>query len=386
MMKINKKSSESLIMLGAVVIILIAGVGIASSGFQFGISSGFTTAYEGVKPSFQGVYYQQRAHEQDFRGTQMNWDADDDKKGLPDIEGEMTSIFLPIDVRASQIPDFIPQARAIALEDANTDPVNTYTWEIDNMAYKMEEYDLKWFVSLEAGYDSTGILQDAESDNQRYNDVEVWFKLDTSPSWIFEGADQSYFTVGKIEVDYVQKQGREIGKIDVSPESQGTAMTLFYQPYGSPVDFDEETWKGYESSGVRLNPEVFRDTLYTMIRLDDFGTQQDWGIGWIATEGDIVTWEFTVKVFVIGEWELIDVQDVSELELDEESGYGRESKFETVVGFDFERWWGENWTLETKLVTFFIAILLLAGVVIIAYGFATAYAGNLARTAGAGVV
>jgi len=126
--KTMKGLSKSSNLIALVFVIAVAGLALAFSGvLPQSISAGFTTAYEGVKPSFHGVYYEGFAYEGTaFRGTQMDFDVDDPEWGLPDLEGEMTSIFLPIDIGIGDIPDWVPQSRAIALETANTDPVNEY--------------------------------------------------------------------------------------------------------------------------------------------------------------------------------------------------------------------------------------------------------------------
>jgi len=341
----------------------------------YSISSGFTTAYEGVKPSFQGVYYENIAYEQGIRGTQLNFDPDDPRTGLPDLEGEMTSIFLPKDVSFADIPDWVPQARAIALSDQTGEPVEEYEWIVDNTAYRMEEYDLKWFVSMEAGFDTYGIF-DEEGNNQRWSNAEIWFKLDTSPNWIFEGADETHFTVAKIVVDYVEKEGHDIDRIDVSPESQGTAVSLFYMPYGEAINLDEENFRGFAVGKTRLNPEIFRNELYTMIRLDNFGSQAWWEGVSRKYSSDVVTWEFTVKVFVVGEWILKDIQDASELT---EGGYGRQVQIETT-GFTFD--WIEFWSWDVKIGFLLAIIAVFIGIIFLIYAFATSYASALGGRAG----
>jgi len=371
-----KKRDEAYNLIALILIVAVAGGAIWYLGvFPQSVTSGFTTAYEGVKPSFQGVYWGEVAYEQGIRGTQLNFDPDDPRRGLPDLEGEMTTIFLPKDVSFGDVPSWIPQSRAIALADKSGDPVEVYEWIIDKTAYKMEEYDLKWFVSMEAGFDTYGIF-DEEGNNQRWSNAEIWFKLDTSPNWIFEGADETYFTVAKIAVDYVEKDGHDKDQIDVSPESQGTAVSLFYMPYGESINVDEENFRGFAVGETHLNPEIFRNELYTMIRLDNFGTQAWWEGATRHYSSDVVTWEFTVKVFVVGQWELKDIQDASELI---EGGYGRQVQIKQT-GFVFD--WVEFWSLELKLGVILATIAIFAGIILLIYAFATSYAKAMGRKAG----
>jgi len=367
-------------MFALVIIVTIAGgFYLIYGGTSLSIATGSASNYEGVKPSFYGVYYEGFAYEgSSFRGTQMDFDADDPRTGLPDLEGEMTTIFLPKDVSSNDVPNWVPESRALNLEYMSGKPVKVYQWTVDKIAYQMEEYDLKWFVSMEAGYDTFGIF-DEEGNNQRWHNAEIWVKMDTNPSWIFEGADKTYFTVGKILVDYVEVEGHNTDKIDVSPESAGTAVSFFYAPYGEPIDLDEEDFRGFAIGETYLNPQVFRNELYVPLRLDDFGSQ-----AWFEDlsrkyQGDIVTWEFTVKVFVFGEWELKDEQDITDLT---EGGYGRRVKT-TTTGADIK--WEEILTTENKFIALIFILIITAGVVIIAYGLAQGYGAGLAMRAGGGV-
>ena len=294
----------------------------------------YTTGYDGVKPAFEGVLYEGNAYEGGTftRGTFLDFDPDDPKFGMCNIEGEMTSIFLPKDLKLGEIPDYVPSSRVGLLDLMDTEP-KVYEWQIDKTLYKMEEYDLKWFISLEAGFDSEGAATNVEGNGQRYHGTEVWMRLETNPSWIFEGADRNYFAVAKIIPDYVEVEGHDVDKINVSPESQGSAMPLFYQPYGESIDLVTEDFTGFYSEGQLLNPALFRNQVYTLVKLQDFGT-----MGWFELPlnyknmGDVVTWEFTVKVFVVGEWQLKDVQEIP-------ADYGRKSKVVTH-GLKVGEWTG----------------------------------------------
>ncbi|MFW6109382.1 MAG: hypothetical protein ACOC6N_02930 [archaeon] len=358
-----------------IIFIAFAGLFLVRFGIGQNIVTGRTTMFEGVLPSFHSVYYEGVAYDANgFRGTQMDFDVDDPNRGLPDLEGEMTSIFLPVDVGIEDIPDYVPKSRAIALQGADTDPVNIYTWQIDDTAYRMEEYDLKWFVSMEAGYDTIGRF-DEEGNNQRWKNAEIWIRLDTSPTWYFEGADKTYFTVAKIKSDYVEVVGLDANRIDVSPEAIGTSLSLFYRPWGESLDLEEDDFNAFAVGETHLNPEIFRNELYTVLRLDDFGSQAE-GLVSRTYQGDIVTWEFTVKTFVVGEWKVQDVQDPSELE---EGGYIRTVKKEET-GLVIN--WDEVFSKENKILYVFIFLVIVVGTVIILYGLAQGYGVGMAMSGG----
>jgi len=319
----------------------VAFIGAWKSGLLGQDVVGYTTGYDGVKPAFEGVMYEGVAYEGGTwtRGTFLDFDPDDPRFDMCNLEGEMTSIFLPKDIGFGDLPSYIPPSRYSALDLMSTEP-KVYEWQIDKTLYKMEEYDLKWFISLEAGYDSEGVATNAEGNGKRYHNTEVWIRLETNPNWIFEGADRNYFAVAKIMPDWVEIGGHDLEKIDVTPESQGSAVSLFYQPYGEAISLEEEDFTGFYSEGQKLNPALFRNQVYTLVKLHDFGT-----MGWFElplnykNQGDVVTWEFTVKIFVVGEWELQDVQEIP-------ADYHRTSKV-TTQGVKVGEWTGLGDVFDT---------------------------------------
>jgi hypothetical protein len=60
-----------------------------------------------------------------------------------------------------------------------------------------------------------------------------------------------------------------------------------------------------------LNPNLFRDSVYTRFTLDNFGTES-WASGVSAfAKGDVVTVGCDVHVFVFGEWTVPNEDDIN---------------------------------------------------------------------------
>jgi hypothetical protein len=314
-----------------VIIVIIAGVGLGVYGLS---AIGVPSAYEGAKPRFLGVFYENQAYEGvAFRGTSMNFDVDDPKTGMPNLIGEMTTIFIPEETSYSQIPEYIPDSWKAQLELlSNPQKDEVYEWEVkegdETHFYRMEKWLTKWYVSFEAGYDTFGIVGNVEGNNQRLRDMEVWFEIETKENWYFEDAERTYFAIAKIEVGNVLVEGRDTGRIDIIPESFGSSLFLFYEPYGGTPKEAEGEYLGYSVDGTHLNPQLFGRTVYTMVEFVDFGTQAYLEGLNVKNQGDVVTYEFTVHQFVVGKWVVKDIQELPPLEPLEgdEEGYGRTGK------------------------------------------------------------
>jgi hypothetical protein len=333
-------------MILVVIVIMIAGLGVSLYRLS---TIGYASAYEGAKGIFLGVYYQDQAYEGlDFRGTTMNFDVDDPKTGLPNVEGEMTTIFIPELTKYGDVPEWVPDSWKQTL-DLYDNPVEdeVYEWEVQEEGethfYRMEKWLTKWYMSFEAGYDTWGIIGDTEGNNKRIRNMEVWFELETKPSWYFEDADRTYFAIAKIQVANVLVSGHSVDKIDITPESSGSSLFLFYEPYGGDPSYREEDFEGFTVDGTHLNPDFFGRTVYTMIELNDFGTQQYFEGLNVKTQSDVVTYEFTVHQFIVGKWIVQDIDDIPPLpdpdDPEAEDGYGRTGKTTSVgVSFNFGEW------------------------------------------------
>ena len=334
--------------IGVPLLIIIAILGTVGRGPFLSMVS-YTTAYEGAKGKFVGVTYNNKFYTKDATqgasiatfDSSMNFDPDHQTKFMPNIMGEMTSVFIP--VQEAIPPDWVPSSWWRSSQ-YTINPVESWTWTITGTdgwphLYEMEHWVTKWYVSYEAKFDSGPAYWDDEDEAQDrfYHDTQTWIELDISPVWQFEGQDFSYFAIGKIELDNIKfggvdQQGREVEPrpgIDVTPESVGGILTI-YTSLDNLTKYDEGDITTYAYRETKLNPQYFRDKVYVHIDLNDFGVKQEGGIAGIITgleaSGDVVTMGFTVHQFVVGEWIQKDVSTIQEDE------FGRQSQTKTAWG------------------------------------------------------
>jgi hypothetical protein len=308
-------------------------------------TASYVTGYEGAKPSFYGVkdlqnggktftndnYGNASLHE---FGTTMLFDEDDATTGLPNIAGEMTSIQIPMSNNTWVPPDWVPSDWwRDSLSWKN--PTNVYEWKIrmsdgSYKVYRMEEWKLKWFISLSAEWDSTGWLDDEESNNKFYKNVEIWAKIDLRPVWYFQGQDVAYFAIGKIELANIKTDGMN-GDPRITPMSPGSTLEIYLNPFGSDTAPKSDDFKAYYYQNTTLNPDLFRDYVYVKITLNEFGVHQWWDWFTLKQKGDSAVLGFNVYVFVVGVWTVKDIQDIQDYQ-------GRSSKIQTE-GFSIDWSW-----------------------------------------------
>jgi len=308
-------------------------------------TSSYATGYQGAHAQYAGVRYK----EEQFSGlgfdTMLHFDPDDPARDMCNLEGEMSSVFIPSE-SLSNMPswvdfDWIQETSYIS------NPKETYDWTVDNVSYTMEAWQLRWYFSISANWDeplTELIFYDRpEWLDRRYSNTEVWFELDLTPAWYFEGTGTAYFAIAKMKVAHVKlgaldNDGNEVApdtETAVAPSSQGSILPIYYGLFAQQNPADKEV---SDYKGKKLNPDLFTSKVYTYIRLVNFGTTR-----WVETspvllpvnkyKGDVMTVAVDVTVFVIGEWT---VQDIEELE--EYEDYGRQAQ----VG-------GGGWTWETFL-------------------------------------
>ena len=299
-------------------------------------SVSYTTAYEGAKASFYGIYDAQRnkyytpadrgsASLCQLYGTALKFDPDDPYAGMPNLVGEMTSVMVPLSQSGWIPPDWVPSSW---WRDATSwsNPSKVYEWHVKNpggtyTAYRMEEWKTKWYVSFSAEWDSgpTPMIS-TETSNQRYRNMDVWFEFNTAPTWYFEKADKAYFAIAKVELSNIEFSAKDPTGQTYSasstcrtlPMSPGSVLTLYTQPFGQAGSIapGESAFTAYYYQNTTLNPQYFRDKVYCYVSLLDFGTTEWWD--WLAlkAKGDVVTMGFTVTQFVVGEWKVKDVGDL----------------------------------------------------------------------------
>ena len=338
---------------------IIAGFIVAYFLFQaYGVLPGsvvgYPSAYQGAKAVFIGVqsadgtiYTSTQRHGASVANfdTRMNFDVDAQYSGMPNLEGEMTLVFIPL---AQWVPQDsvggadIPTSWWRMTRDWRN-PVETYKWEVpqadgSKKLYQMEEWLTMWFVTISADFDSgpDALNYNDETQNQRYMDWEVWVEFDISPNWYFEGAEQTYFAIASVEVsdmnlggfDHLNRPVAPRSDMSVNPGSPGTPLFLYYTPYrGDAPAKTADDVKTFYSRGAKLNPDYFRDKLYASFTLGNFGTEEKGNIlVGVTAKGDVVTYAFVVRQFVVGQWTVQPDRETP-------AGYGRTAVTGESAGF-----------------------------------------------------
>ena len=295
----------------------------------------------------------------DFGISYLYFDLDHPQYWLPNIEGEMTDIVVP-ESSVSNILSLEHLPREWVISDTNVrNPVNVYEWEIENDDgsidfIRMEEWVLYWYVSIEATWDTEGCCgAPVESDNRRYHNLEIWFRIDLNKdNWYFEEQpDNVYFAIAKIQVVHVKLEAKDESLVDITPESAGSYLPIYLGFRGQEYRGDSLYTSIISYKDRKLNPTYFRDTVYTKIILNDFGTQEwyEFPLTW-KYKADVVTYGFKVHVFVIGDWKVQNVDDIPD-------DYGRKAKFHSTSPslLDFLAWMGMG--LSNPLVLFLLILI-----------------------------
>ena len=279
------------------------------------------TNYQGPHPLFYGVEWNGKIWDRDNPGdgnsfdTMLIWDPDQPYSGMGNLEGEETAMFLPGIQNPYGLPDWVPRQWISSLQYYRN-PVNIYEWNIGTHYYRMAEYVLEWFVTIRYHADSEdekfssgwSPFADQCYTPRRYHNVKVWFQISLVSPAYFKGANNTFFGIGKIELKNIEIIALDKNKVAVMPDAEGTPLPLYLAPFNKP--YNPPSPPSFE--GQELDPNVFTHTVYTYIRLDDFGEQRTlaWANQLDKAEGDVVTFQFEVHVFVVGEWIVKNIDEV----------------------------------------------------------------------------
>jgi hypothetical protein len=406
-----EKNKNSLIMRVCVIVIIavflisivsLSGGGNPLSSKPLSISDlGYSSAYEGPKAQFLGVTYNglqytasntHGASEHQF-DTVMHFDPDDISGGKPKIQGEMTAIFLPSETLSSA-PSWIPMSWLLSngyvsnpMTGANG--VNPpYSWNISGNTYLMEEYHMRYYVSFSAEWNGKASGTDSPFGNPGpgihgempsltgaeavqgitktnvYLNTGVWIKFNITPTWYIAGGGNAYFAIAEVNMaTSAQLQGQDANGAtydartteSVSPESQNSLLYLYYSAFGAA---SQTSNIAYQYNGKDLNPAYFTNALYAHIDLNNFGVStQPVNLFGSLDKGDTATFAFDIKVFVIGEYKVQDIQNTPDQ-------YGRYTPIDTT---------GNNWLTgivgwlsSPANVALLMVILVIAAIVIFA--------------------
>lgn len=328
--------------------IFIIGSSQAEKGFQFS-TSGYSSAFEGPKAMFYGVTYNNMeytaanghgASEHQF-DTVMHFDPDSISGGMPKINGEMTAIFLPENALSS-IPSWIPTSWIqnlgyVSNPVTGSGGVNPpWNWNVSNNMIQMNEYDERWYVSFNVGWSGTqttpnllnGLSSGGEAPalsiadkiagntkENAYQNVGVWIYFDITPTWYIQGGGTAYFAIAEInlaETASMQTKDNNGNSYPASttesvfPYSQNDPFYLYYGAFGTA---SQSSGAPEQYEGQNLNSAYFTNALYVHIDLQHFGVTT-YPINGVSSrvQGDVATFEFHVRVFVIGDYTVQDIQ------------------------------------------------------------------------------
>jgi hypothetical protein len=360
-------------------------IGVFSNSFASG-AAGSPSNFEGPKATFYGVRYQPTwasaplrysNHEMDGTNpppsmttfdTVIAFDSDSINNGMPNLVGEMSTIFLPEEGLSNLFP-WIPSSWLG--EDQNINPYKEYTWNISDYTYLMKHYKEKFYVTLNGEWNSAPSWLGGETEapmpavpgittSNSYKNLEVWIEIDMTPMWYIEGQGKAYFALGSIRLDknvfqapLLDMKGNTAdkrGDVSVSPVSAPSPLFIFDNPWGaSGSGYEQKTV--YEYNGRQLNAQYFKDKAYVKLNLNDFGVYSGYSLSIppVWTRGDVVTFAFDVDVFVIGEWTVQDIQK-------DPAAYGQFQKVSAPA--DWLEWGYENlwWIIPVAIIVLIIFV------------------------------
>lgn len=257
--------------------------------------------------------------------TVLKFDADGESTGVPNLIGEETSVFIPRESLGS-IPAWLPTSWLNTMNYIQNPQAN-YSWTVGDNTYYMEQWLLRYYISISAEWDGSidllgghGEIPPAQvgiTDNS-YSNLRLWIEFDTEPTWYIQGGGTAYFAIGKVQLaDTVQYtasdvNGNSVGgartTVSVSPESQAALIYLYYNPWGQG---SVQNHNANYYLGNQLNPSLFVNKTYMDINLNKFGIYSGTTAGGVGfwVKGDTLKMSFDVTVFVIGKWNVQDIQD-----------------------------------------------------------------------------
>ncbi len=299
----------------------------------------------------------------------LRYDPDASGSGYPNLIGEQTSVFIPRESLGS-IPSWLPSNWLNTMSYIQN-PQQTYEWTVGENTYYMEQWLLRYYISLGAEWDGNidflgghGEIPPAQSgitENNFPSDTELWIEFRLDPTWYIQGQGTAYFAIGKVQLaESVQYGAQDVNgndagdaRTDVSivPESQAAVNYLYYEPWGEGA---VQTHDASYYQGKALNPELFTDRVYLRIDLNKIGVysgNQLIGIGyWV--KGDTLKIAFDMTVFVVGQWDVQDIQNNPD-------DFGRFQR--TSASSDFF-----TWLLSPETLAWLIPVLILGAIIFFA--------------------
>ncbi len=382
------------VLVGFIIVAIVLSLVLTSPSLS--IAGSYSNAYEGAKPSFAGVSYNgvnyavnQPGSLEGYRpyvalnGMGFSFKGDGPTsywRGLPKVVGEMTPVFIPQKTGPGDLPSQF-DIGGVKVNNPFTgsfsainNPYHTYSWAVSKGTYKtfytMEEWKTKFYVSISANPDGASApfnYAQWDQGNGRYSDVTIWVKLDTTPTWYFQGQDKAYFAIAQVQLSAISYAGHNPDgtvqpshnqqNIAVNPSSPSSACTLYTRNFGAGANEATDPEQIYSYKGKTLNPQYFGNSVYFPITLNNFGSQSWWDWATFKAQGDVVSFDFTVTQFVVGQWTVQNTQPTP-------NGYGRQSSYSEygLSGVtDFLNNFGSNPLY--LLIVLGIIIIIIAGII-----------------------
>jgi hypothetical protein len=315
--------------------------------------------------------------------TTMDFDGDSSDANAPNLKGSMTSIYLPKDTLSSGV-SWLPFSWLTRDQYVSNPMGDMINWTIGDTQYGMQKWLCHYSIALGAEWQGdvsfwgvSGEIPPPGLGDNSYEDLDVWVKIDTSPTSYYKNAQNTYFAIGKIQLaDSIYYKGTSMKSgglfdsnvveprtvVSINPEGQGGLIYLYDTAFGGAYKTENNE---YSYQGQALNPQYFKDTSYFKISLNKFGVYSGANffaglpiVGSLWAKGDVAKITFDVIVFSIGEWKVQDIQD-------DPSGFGYFVKEDTSPS-DFFTWLLSPATLAWLIpVAIFVVVLFFAPWVII---------------------
>lgn len=280
--------------------------------------------YQGIHPSFEGIGYHGNLYTSsntydasisNIGPATINWDPDKATAEMPNIRGELRDIQIVDDLAKYEVQGTL----AHIISDFGGEYIpnrayRTYNWRIDkdgdgrdDREYRMELWLCSMEVYIWVDPSRGGFWTwSREIGNKRYDNLDVWLKLEASQDWghyftDLENLSNTYFGLGYLELADIDVLSEDHTRLTVVPGSQWSAFDLYNNLGGAGQVPDDPDSQAYIYEGTELNPGVFKSEWYTKINFGDIGTY-DYNAFTRAFKSDGVKVKALAHIFVVGEW------------------------------------------------------------------------------------
>ena len=316
----------------------------------------FVSGYQGLDIGFYAVKYKGKWFYEGnppiaynppaltISGPQLNFDPDEQYKGVINLGGEL--------------------AAPVLYDYCRSKPVKVIEWEFQlNSTHKMiisgGVYHLKWEFNIWVTSDMINFDDPWDDELGGITDCEVWFIIKPMPLVGFKDAYYTAFAPIYMEVESAEWLRGDPSEQELNPEQRGASFPIF-KSLGGVETIDENTILKYK--GRDLDPNVFSKQYYTRLIVKNmyipYLARSTILGGWV---GDFPSVKYTVRIHVlaIGKW-ILPLKERFELEQHQTSeGWSFWTEFYEWINNPF------NFALLSIIILIILAYLFMP--VIIAY-------------------